>query len=128
MTSTAPSFTIPARPDAAIACDMTDAPDTPSERLAEYGRLFAHALLTRERTPAGVVFTFAAKPGVWEWLTDLVHREAVCCPCFAYEVSADDNRIVWSLTSEAGPAAQAMLDEFAAMPPEFGDAFTRLDS
>ena len=32
------------RPDAPIACDMTSATDTLAERLAEYRRLFEHAL------------------------------------------------------------------------------------
>jgi len=32
-----------------IMCDMTGAPDTPEQRVAEYGRLFAQYLLGRER-------------------------------------------------------------------------------
>jgi len=55
-------------PGAPIACDMTGAGDTAEERFAEYGRLFAHALIDRARTSDAVVFTFAAKPGVAEWV------------------------------------------------------------
>ena len=68
------ALTIVERPGVPIACDMISAPDTPEERLAEYGRLFAHALVARERTADGVVFTFAAKPGVGAWAADLARR------------------------------------------------------
>jgi len=37
-----------------IACDMTGAPDTPEERMAEYGRLLAAAYAGRERTGDGI--------------------------------------------------------------------------
>ena len=36
---------LPARAGAAIACDMTTASDTPDERMREYDRLFAGAML-----------------------------------------------------------------------------------
>ena len=50
---------IEAKPGAPIACDMTGSGDTVEERFAEYGRLFAHALIDRQRTADAVVFTFA---------------------------------------------------------------------
>jgi hypothetical protein len=34
-----------------ITCDLTDAPDTAEERTAEYGRLFAQALIGRDCAP-----------------------------------------------------------------------------
>lgn len=123
---------IHATPNAPVACDMTTAPDTPDERLAEYGRLFAHALVARDRTDDALEYTFAAKPGVWEWIADLVAREAACCPFFSYEVEHRDDQIVWTTRSHAGPAAldavHAMLDEFYAGPDRFNDGLvTRLE-
>jgi hypothetical protein len=108
-------------PGAPIACDMTSAPDTPEERIAEYGRLFAHALVGRERTAEAVEFTFAAKPGVAEWVADLAKREAACCPFFTYNVTFTAERVVWRTSSQAGPAAQVTLDEFHTLPERFGD-------
>jgi len=119
MSSPPNSIVIPATPVAPVACDMTTAPDSPEERVAEYGRLFAHALVARERTDRAVVLTFAAKPGVEEWIVDLVAREAVCCPFFSYGIEHRDGQIVWSTSTEAGPAAQAMLDALYAGPESF---------
>jgi hypothetical protein len=59
--------TEPATP---IACDMTDAPDTAEERMAEYGRLFARSLTGRERTAGGIRFRFRAEDGVEAWVRD----------------------------------------------------------
>ena len=79
----------PEKPNAEIACNFIGAPDTPDERLAEYGRLFQHALAGRQRTADAVEFTFAAKAGVAEWVADLARREAACCPFMAHHVSSD---------------------------------------
>jgi len=106
---------------------MTDASDTPDERIAEYARLFAHALVARERTDDGVMLTFAAKPGVWEWIADLVQREAACCPFFSYEIEARGRQIAWKTSSESGPATDAFFDEFYAGPERLvGDGFDGL--
>ena len=78
-------------PGAPIACDLTGAGDTAAERFAEYGRLFAHALVDRARTSDAVVFTFAAKPGVAEWVADLARREATCCPFATYDIQLVDD-------------------------------------
>lgn len=119
-------FTIRATPDAAVACDMTGASDTPEERVAEYGRLFAHALVARGRTRDGVVFTFATKPGVADWIVDLVRRESACCPFFAYTVEGRGAQIVWTTSTDVGPVGQAILDEFFAGPDRFDDGFAGL--
>jgi hypothetical protein len=116
---------IHATPDAPIVCDMTTAADSPEERFAEYGRLYAHALIARDRTDDAFQFTFAAKPGVWEWIADLVRREAACCPFFSYEVERRDDQIVWTTRADTSPAAldavRAMLDEVYAAPDRFSD-------
>ena len=79
-------LSITAHPDAAVACDMTGAEDTLADRIAEYRRLFEHALLGRESTDTATTFRFADRPGVREWVLDLVRREAACCPFLSYEV------------------------------------------
>ena len=89
-----------------IVCDMSSAPDTPDERLAEYDRLFATALTHRRRSSTGVVFTFRAGSGVLEWVEDLSEREAACCPFMAYEVESDGAIVVWTITSD-DPAARS---------------------
>ncbi|MEY2935432.1 MAG: hypothetical protein RL033_6181 [Pseudomonadota bacterium] len=109
-------LTIRATPGAPIACNMTDAPDTPQERFAEYGRLFAHALIGRKRDDQGVEFTFAAKPGVPEWIADLVRREAACCPFFSYQLRIEGDHLLWRTGTDAGAAAQSVLDEFHQLP------------
>ena len=65
---------------------MTYADDTLVDRLAGYGRLFDHALVGRESTATATTFRFAARPGVGDWVLDLVRREAACCPFLSYEV------------------------------------------
>ena len=114
------------KPNAEIACDLTDAPDTPEERLAEYGRVFQHALAARERTADAVEFKLTAKPGVAEWVADLARREAACCPFLAHHVSSDGKHVTWRVSSQAGPAAQATLDEFHDLPERVGDGFKGL--
>ena len=114
---------IEAKPGAPIACDMTGAGDTAGERFAEYGRLFTHALTDRQRTSDGVVFTFAVKPGVTEWVADLARREAACCPFSTYDVTSDGVNVVWRTSSQADPIVQAFLDEFYGLPEKIGDGF-----
>ena len=101
---------------APIACDMTGAGDSAEERFAEYGRLFAHALIDRSRTADAVVFTFAARPGVGDWAADLARREAACCPFSTYDVKLIGDRVVWRTSSQAGPIVQAFLDELHGLP------------
>jgi hypothetical protein len=99
-----------------IACDMTTAPDTPEERLAEYGRLFESALLRRERPPDGVVFAFRAAPGTREAVDDLARREAACCPFLDSRVETTGDEVVWTLTSpvtgDDRAAVETILDAF----------------
>lgn len=107
-------------PDAPVACDMTGAPDTVEERLAEYGRLFAHALVDRSRTADSVEFRFASKAGVAAWIADLARREAACCPFVSHQVSFTSDRVTWRISSQAGAAAQVALDEYYSAPEQVG--------
>ena len=116
-------LSIPAAPDALIACDMTAAEDTLAERMAEYRRLFEYALLGRESTDSSTTFRLARRPGVQEWLLDLVRREAACCPFLSHEVETHDNpereQIAWT-TGGLGASDMLVLDEFLAGPGQPG--------
>jgi hypothetical protein len=90
---------------------MSSAADTLTQRLAEYRRLFQHALLGRESTATTTTFRFAARPGVRDWVCDLAKREAACCPFLSYEIVEDDEKIVW-ITAGLGASDIAILDEF----------------
>jgi len=104
---------IQASPEAPVACDMTAAEDTLAERIAEYRRLFEQVLVHRESTDTSTTFRLADRPGVRDWVLDLVRREAACCPFLSYQVDVDDDYIVWR-TSGIGASDMAVLDEFLA--------------
>jgi len=107
-------LSIQAAPEAPIACDMTAAEDTLPERLAEYRRLFDHALVQRESTESTTTFRLADGPGIRDWVLDLVRREAACCPFLSYEVALEDRHIVWTTSGGLGASEMAVMDEFFA--------------
>jgi hypothetical protein len=111
-----------------IACDMTGAPDTPGERMAEYGRLFAAALLGRERTAAGIRFRLRADDGVAAWVRDLAAREKACCPFFDFAVSTVDGEVRWDATVVDDDTARAVLDEFYRLPETSADGVEGLSA
>jgi hypothetical protein len=94
---------------------MRTATDTPEERLAEYRRLFARALIRRERRADSVVLWFHA--GAREPVEDLARREAACCPFLDYRVEAAGDEVVWTIANPGrGAGAEATLDAFHALP------------
>ena len=99
-----------------IACDMTGAPDTGPERMAEYQRLFTDALVGRERTGAGIRFRLRADQGIEDWVRDLAAREKACCPFFDFSVTTAGDEVHWDATVIDDDTARAILDEFYAMP------------
>jgi len=109
-------LSIASRPDAPIACDMSSASDTLAQRLAEYRRLFEHALTSRESTATGTTFRFAARPGVREWACDLAYREAACCPFLSHEIDQEGEEIVWTTAGGLGAAEIDILDELLDGP------------
>lgn len=109
-------LSIAPRPDVPVACDMSSAPDTLAERLAEYRRLFEHALTGRESTATATTFRFAARPGVREWVCDLAKREAACCPFLSYEIDEQGDEIVWTTAGGLGASEMAILEEFLDGP------------
>ena len=101
-----------------IACDLTDAPDTAEERLAEYDRLFARSLAGRERAEQRVRLRFRAGGGVEAWVRDLAAREKACCPFYDFAVSADGGEVCWDISLVDGVAdgdegmARTLLDVY----------------
>lgn len=106
-------------PDAStpIVCDMTDAPDTDVERLAEYRRLFTHAAyLGRERTTEGIRFRFRVEPGIEEWVRDLAAREKACCAFFAFDITTEGDEVRYDAAVTDNDQARAILEEYYALP------------
>lgn len=107
----------------AIVCDMTGAPDTGPERLAEYARLFQGSYLGRDRDQSGVRWLLRAGPGVEEWARDLASRENACCAFMTNTVTREGDLVIWRATTIDDEAAQAVLDLFYDLPlHQRGDA------
>ncbi|WP_214400973.1 hypothetical protein [Pseudonocardia lacus] len=100
----------------AVVCDMTDAPDTGEQRLAEYARLFAEAFVARERTPAGFRWRLRADAGVEAWARDLAAREMACCAFLSITVTRVDGEVRWDTTTIDDPAATAVLELMYELP------------
>jgi hypothetical protein len=110
-----------------IVCDMTTAPDTESDRIAEYRRLFSEALAGRERTsPEQIRYRFRTATGVEAWVRDLAAREKACCAFFAYEITVEGDEVFWDLAVPGNDMARAMLDEFYALPDNLAETFDDL--
>src|SRR5262245_50919248 len=106
----------------AIACDMTGAPDTPEERLAEYDRLFTQALVGRERTDDAVRLRLRADEGMEAWVRDLAAREKACCPFYDFSVDVTASEVWWDISLVDGVAAgdenmaRTLLDTYYYAP------------
>ena len=103
-------------PSIPIVCDMTGAPDTAEERIAEYERLFAQALIGRQRTGDGIRFRFGAELGVEEWVADLAGREKACCAFFNFAITRHDNEIWWDASVVDDDTARTILEELYQLP------------
>jgi hypothetical protein len=105
-----------------IACDLSDAPDTAEERMAEYRRLFAQSLAGRERIDEGVRLRLRADNGVEAWVRDLAVREKACCPFYNFAVTVAGGEVWWDISLVDGVAAddedtaRTMLEEFYNAP------------
>src|SRR3954452_18808931 len=103
-------------PTPPIACDMTGAPDTAAERVDEYGRLFAAALVGRERTTTGIRFRFRGDPRVEEWVRDLAARERTCCAFFTFAISRAGDEVHWDASVPDDDAARRILELLFLLP------------
>ena len=101
-----------------VACDLSDAPDTGAERLAEYGRLFDAAYVSRSRAGDGVRWVLRADPGIEEWARDLADRENACCTFMTSTVTREGGHILWHAATVDDPTARAALDLFFGLPDQ----------
>ena len=99
-----------------VVCDLTDAPDTAEERIAEYRRLFTEHLVAVSIVDGVVRFHLRAGDGVEAWVRDLMAREQRCCGFFEFSLHAQDGEIVWHARVDDDAATRAMLDEWARLP------------
>jgi hypothetical protein len=99
-----------------ILCDMTDAPDTAAERLAEYERLFLGALVGRQRSEEGIRFRFRADPGLEDWVRDLAAREKACCAFFSFDITAHGDEVWMDASVVDDDLARQILDEYYDLP------------
>jgi hypothetical protein len=104
-----------------IVCDMAGATDTAAERLEEYRRLFAQALLGRSRTAAGIRFRFRSGPGLLDWVRDLARREKACCAFFDFAVYAIGDEVWWDACVVDDETARQILAEFYHLPDTLAD-------
>jgi len=95
---------------------MTDAPDTPAERSAEYRRLFSGPFVGRERTGGGIRFRFHLEAGVEDWVRDLAGREEACCPFFIFGVERHGDELWWEVSVVDDDMARQVLDQFFCLP------------
>jgi hypothetical protein len=109
-----------------IVCDMTGAPDTAVERLAEYQHLFADSFIGKERTNAGIRFRFRADPGVDVHVRDLAAREKACCAFFMFDITSPDSEVWWDWSVVDDDIARQVLDEVYRLPETVGDGAAAL--
>lgn len=100
----------------AVVCDMSSAPDSAEERLAEYARLLDAAFVSRERTAAGVRWRLRADPGIEAWARDLAARENACCAFMTVAVTLAGEDVLWDASTIDDPVARGVLDLFYELP------------
>jgi hypothetical protein len=110
-----------------IACDMSNAPDTPEQRLDEYARLFETAFVGRQRTQSGVRWRLSAEPGIEAWARDLAAREDACCTFMQNTITVVGEEVLWDAATIDDPAAHSVLDLFYELPDRSGHAVDSLD-
>ena len=101
---------------APVACDMTNAIDSPTERLAAYDRLLSAALIGRDRSALGMRWTLRSGAGVEDQARDLAARENECCAFMTNTISTGDGVVYWDAVTRDDPAAQAVIDLFYDLP------------
>ena len=100
-----------------IVCDMSDAPDTGEERLAEYARLFAVSYVGKERRTAGEMqWRLRADAGIEAWARDLAARENACCAFMKNTVTVEGEEVIWHASTIDDPNARGVLDLMYELP------------
>jgi hypothetical protein len=109
-----------------VVCDITDAPDTAAERLAEYEHLFTTALTGRERTGGGIRFRFRADPGLEDRVRDLAAREKACCAFFTFDIRTHGDEVWMDASVVDDDLARQILDEYYHLPDNLADGAATL--
>lgn len=104
-----------------VVCDMTHAPDTETERLEEYRRIFTTALIGREKTAEGFRWRFRDDEGIEAWVRDLAEREQACCAFFSFTVTRTGGEVRLDGSVGDDDTARAVLDEFYDLPETLSD-------
>lgn len=100
-----------------VVCDMSNAPDTETERLDEYRRIFATALIGREKTGGhGFRWRFRDDEGMDAWVRDLAEREQACCAFFSFTVTRSGGEVWLDGTVVDDDTARAVMEEFYNLP------------
>ena len=105
-----------------IVCDMTNAPDTPQERLEAYARLFGLGLESSERTDTGMRWRFRQSVEAEALARELAARENACCGFMTTTVAVIGDELHWEATTVDDPMAQAVLDLMRELPAHVGAA------
>ncbi len=108
--------TIPSGAEIPVVCDLAGAPDTVQERAESYRRLFADALVGRERTVAGTRFRFRAGDGIEVRVRQLANLEEQCCSFFTFTITVSGGEVLWDSTVIDDDTARAVLDEWFQLP------------
>jgi hypothetical protein len=98
------------RPVPPVACSLATDPEQLAGRADEFRRLFAEALIGRDRTSAGIRFRLRAEPGIEEWTRDLAQREHACCPFFRFDIAVSDGVVSWHASVIDNDIARQVLE------------------
>ena len=100
-----------------VVCDMTNAPDTADERIAEYRQLFKSSeFIGRARTTTGIRFRFHVRPGLADQIRDLAAREKACCAFFEFAITEHEGEVTWDSSVIDDPIARQILEELYRLP------------
>jgi len=110
----------------AIACTLTEA--DLRDRQTAWLKVGTYAKGSAE-IRGGIVFTFAAAPGVYDSLRELVRLEAECCPWMDFLIKDTSDKVILSVTA-AGPDGERGVREafapLAAISPPDPVSYTHL--
>jgi hypothetical protein len=88
--------------------------DQLSERGKQFQALFANAFVRSERIGESVVWYLRKLPEIEMESRRLAALETTCCSALRFDVSVDEQHVVWRIT---GPtSARALLDLFGQLP------------
>lgn len=103
-----------------VACDPTVIPLGLERHVAEYGSVFAAALVETDRAPRRVRFTLRGDPHIEARARLLAARESRCCSFLTQRFEHDRGQLIWTMTNDGNPAAEAILDQLVQLADPAG--------